>query len=583
MPSQPPPDDPDHTATARSDGRGQFPLAWRHVSRWRSNGGLSSTWLRLRFEHKLTGALVATLLFAILMGVFANWTARRSQELFERSRLANAVLDGYRQLSSLKHELLQSLGHSVVIEPSRQDVEALKIKEVLLIKQLEDVSRDVRKAVLAEISFVANDPGENEKDELERIDALIPLLKALLNDYKEFSALRDQGRIAAARSRLKSLLSNSSNLRIHDLIRDGIEDEFAETEQANARAHALIRNSENLTIVSIAIAIVFGTLTAVLLIGSVRRPLSALREGMIAFANDNLAHRIPVVGRDEFAELARRFNEMAADREVRRTSLLHANERLERAVAERTQALVEANANLETMDAMRRRFLADVSHELRTPLTIIRGESDVALRGSDKSIEEYKNALARVQEQSRLTAALVDDLLFLARREAGEARLQLQPVVIADLAQRTCSDLNTTAAQSRLSIEVHNEARGIVVSADPTRLRQMLVICLDNAIRYSLPDGSIKVSISWTAGSVHIEIADQGIGISPEDLPKVFERFYRGAQANHRYAEGTGLGLPMAKSIAEAHGGTITIESEPNRGTTVRIDLPAFNRLRVVA
>lgn len=553
------------------------------VRHWRPRTSLNSAWLRMRFEQKLTGALVATLLFAVLMAMFANWTARHSHDLFERSRLASEVLDGYRRLASTKYELLQSLGQSIISEPGRQELETFKIDETIYIRQLEDLVGVIRKAILAEIAFVGSDPSENEQEELMRIEPLAHLLDGLIKDYKDFSAVRDQGRLTQARAKLKALLASPNNIRIRLLIRSGIRDEVEETARANVRAHALIHRSEQLTIISVALAVVFGVVMIVLLLAAVRRPLAALREGMIAFSNDNLAHRIPVVGHDEFAELARRFNEMAADREERRTVLVRAKIELENAVSERTQALIEANENLVRLDAMRRRFLADASHELRTPLTIIRGESDVALRGADKSTEEYKSALLRVQEQARHTATLVDDLLFLARREAGEMRLQLQPVQLEDLVEHTSAEFEKIAAQSRILLQTRNDTHGVIVTADPNRLRQLLVICLDNAIRYTLPDGGITITLAASAGEATIAVVDDGIGISKEDLPNVFERFYRGAQANRQYTQGAGLGLSMAKSIAEAHGGTISIESAPNRGTTVTVRLPAVNRLRVVA
>jgi two-component system, OmpR family, sensor kinase len=214
---------------------------------------------------------------------------------------------------------------------------------------------------------------------------------------------------------------------------------------------------------------------------------------------------------------------------------------------------------------------------------VIRGEAEVTLRGGTRPAEEYRTALARIAEQAAHTGRLVDDLLFLARAEEGAPRLQLRAVALDALARQVVAETEGAAASAQLRLRVATEPMDLAVEADPGRMRQVLMILLDNAIRYSEPGGEVEVAVAPTPGGVLVRVTDHGIGIDPDDLPHVFERFFRGGRALERKLEGSGLGLPLAKAVVEAHGGRITVESEPGRGTVVGVVLPAAPRLRVVA
>lgn len=230
-------------------------------------------------------------------------------------------------------------------------------------------------------------------------------------------------------------------------------------------------------------------------------------------------------------------------------------------------------------DDARRRLFADISHELRTPLTVIRGEAEIALRGREKSIEDYQTSLRRIVDQANHTARLVDDLLFVARTDAGEPRLKMQVVAVVELVQQVSSDAQALSASKNISVALDLGIPRVTITADPERLRQALMVVIDNAIRYSRPHEQIAVGIHAHVQGVSVQITDNGIGISPAEIEQVFERYYRGGGAERQHSAGSGLGLPIAKAIIVAHGGEISLDSAPGRGTRATIVLPVSRRL----
>ena len=170
----------------------------------------------------------------------------------------------------------------------------------------------------------------------------------------------------------------------------------------------------------------------------------------------------------------------------------HAN--LETLVEERTEELRQANESLRKIDETRRGFFADISHELRTPLTIIRGEGEIALRGPNKRVADYKRSIERIVEQAKHLSVLVNDLLFIARQGAGAARLNVQPIDLGELLEKVCGDAKVIAHGKKWMSPYVNGAHGIV-RGDPARLRQLFLVLLDNAVRYSKSKGEVKVEI----------------------------------------------------------------------------------------
>lgn len=312
-----------------------------------------------------------------------------------------------------------------------------------------------------------------------------------------------------------------------------------------------------------------------LLLMSFMRPFGALLEGASRLAQGDLGFRISEERADEMGRLSRDFNVMAAQLEASDRALRTEEQNLQRRVADRTAELEKANARLAAQDETRRRFLADVSHELRTPLTVMRGEAEVALRTRANVLSDSaREALAAVVEQGEHMSRLVDDLLFVARREAGEVPLRLAHVTLGTQLTRTVADARQLAPNTVIALSGDTAALAAQVEADPGRLHQLLMVLLDNALRYSPKPGPIRVEATCAGPTVTVSVRDSGIGIPEEDLPHIFDRFVRGSNA---LPGGTGLGLPVAKAIAEAHGGTLDIDSREGAGTCVALTLPVLN------
>jgi heavy metal sensor kinase len=232
------------------------------------------------------------------------------------------------------------------------------------------------------------------------------------------------------------------------------------------------------------------------------------------------------------------------------------------------ELLSRLNRSFEGMRA----FMADASHELRTPLSIIRGEADVAL-SQDRESADYKAALAIIQDEAKRLSRLVDDMLELARADAGQRPLRLEAFYLNDLVDECCRAAQVLAAQKGLSLQAE-PAPDISFRGDEDILRRMLLNLLDNAIKYTPAGGSVMVSLKQESRFIKISVSDTGIGIPAEVAPQVFERFYRISKARSRADGGSGLGLSIAKWAAEAHKGSISVSSRPGQGSTFTVILP---------
>ena len=372
------------------------------------------------------------------------------------------------------------------------------------------------------------------------------------------------------------MLKGGIDQQLNELIEVAVADETAEVLRIDADASKLLTRLERISQIHAALAILTTLALVILLVRGLRAPLAELLRGTGKLAEGDLSHRITVSGRDEFAELGQSFNAMAADLQAHQKALQDAHANLETIVEERTEELRQANESLRKIDETRRAFFADISHELRTPLTVIRGEGEISLRGKNKRIVEYKRSIERIVEQAKHLSVLVNDLLFIARQGAGAARLNLQPIDLGNLVEKVCGDAKVIAYDKAIDIALANGSAGHeMVQGDPARLRQMLMVLLDNAVRYSKSKGAIEVKVGRSNGEVTVSVADRGVGIPPEEIEGVFERFRRGGNASDMNEEGLGLGLPLAKAIVEAHKGRIRMESRVGEGTTVTIALPA--------
>ncbi len=293
-------------------------------------------------------------------------------------------------------------------------------------------------------------------------------------------------------------------------------------------------------------AVVPGTLLltiigGVFLADRLLKPLAGMNATAREIGGTNLSRRLPVANpRDELGQLATTLND-----------LFH---RLERAFKNQ------------------QRFIADASHELRTPLAAMRAETEVALR-RERSDAEYRALLqSNLDEVTRLSR-MAERLLFLTLSDSGQLPLQFQCVALGGVCQRVFEKLGRLAQEKQIQLALR-DLQPCEVQGDPELLEQLLMILVENALKYTPPGGEVALSCGHNRKAAWLEVRDTGIGIAPEHLPHLFERFYRVDKSRSRQQGGTGLGLSIAHSIVAAHQGRIDVQSRQGQGTTFRAFFP---------
>ncbi|MBI3359706.1 MAG: HAMP domain-containing protein [Chloroflexi bacterium] len=283
------------------------------------------------------------------------------------------------------------------------------------------------------------------------------------------------------------------------------------------------------------LALVLGSL----LFRQITSPLRALSRAAAAIAGGDLGRRVEIRSDDEIGRVAHSFNQMVE-------SLAHA-------------------------DIQRRNIIADIAHELRTPLTVIQGNLEALMDGVYDLTPEN---VAAVHRQTVVLSRLVADLRDLALADAGQLRLERQPISLSNVMAEVSEGLEAKAREKGVTLKI--EAPGALppVAADEQRITQVLFNLLSNALRHTPAGGTITTSAEQRDGRVLISVRDTGTGIAPEDLPHVFDRFYRADRSRARATGGSGLGLTIAKQIVEAHEGQIWAQSWLGAGSTFAFSLP---------
>jgi two-component system phosphate regulon sensor histidine kinase PhoR len=228
---------------------------------------------------------------------------------------------------------------------------------------------------------------------------------------------------------------------------------------------------------------------------------------------------------------------------------------------------------LKQLERQREEFVANVSHELRTPLSLIKGYVETLLDGAKDNPEVGDRFLKIIERNANRLDLLIQDLLTISALESGRMKLELQPVELRALVDKVLAFLHAKAENRNVTLA--NELPDLITSADANRLDQVLANLVDNAIKYGKAGGNVVVGGNkLEGGALEIFVRDDGPGIPPEALTRVFERFYRVDKARSRDQGGTGLGLAIVKHIVQAHGGEVRVESELGKGATFFFTLP---------
>jgi signal transduction histidine kinase len=293
------------------------------------------------------------------------------------------------------------------------------------------------------------------------------------------------------------------------------------------------------------LAVVVGLLVS----GWLTQPLQELTEAATEMSSSDLSVRAPVRRGDEIGQLAGQFNRMA--------------ERLEASFS----ALAAERDTL-------RRFIADASHELRTPITALRNFNELLQGAAADDREARQEFLVESERQLERMAWITGNLLNLSRIEGGLVTLDIANHDAGDLIRATASAFRPQAEEKGITLAVALPEAALPVRCDRHRIELALSNLLDNALKFTPPGGRVELGAEPSHGAVRMWVEDSGPGIPPEDLPQVFDRFYRGRGQGEGAAEGSGLGLAIVRGIAEAHGGRVSAASEPGQGSRLTLELP---------
>lgn len=359
-----------------------------------------------------------------------------------------------------------------------------------------------------------------------------------------------------------------------------MEEERMAAQAAQDEVEALRARTMRWGLLGVVAAIVLAVALYQLLARSLLRRVSDVATAASAISRGRSDTRLQVTGHDELSLAMARFNRMAAHLARREARLVADQRHLQETVDARTAELRAANARLSSIDVARRRFFTDVSHELRTPLTVILGEAEVSLRPAAPRPDDMRAALQVIQTRARKLHRRVEDLLRIARSESGQIELERSLFPVAGLVEEVHESMRPVARAAGVALEA-DAPEDLVADGDHDWLRQTLDGLVANAIRHSAPGSRVTIAARQEDGQVVLSVTDEGSGIPPEELPHVFERFWRGAGQTSE-GNGFGIGLALAKWIVDRHGGTIEIESRTGSGeegasgtrVTIRLPLP---------
>lgn len=504
--------------------------------------------------------LLSTFILLIALASAAV-SAHLTRANLKQSQLAQSLLSEHQQLSSISYRLFKQLTDELIFGKNANQAKVRnkqqQIQQSLVrIKQFELAQREA-------LGIEATQGSVEDTDELEA------LIAEIVNEFRAIAQSNDSAPLYE-QQRLQTLLESTIDNQFREAINSAVTRQTRVVSGINASIETLNTSIVWFTICLGIITCPFILLGCFWLFNSLYQPLTVIRTGTDAIASGNYDYRLPETLDDEFTDLVKALNSMITRLAEHEDKADAYRKQLEFEVETRTRALKEANSKLTHIDAKRRQFMADVSHELRTPLTIIRGEAQVTLRQRSATNEIYQETLETVLEQAINLSKLVDDLLLLARAEMHEFTLDLAKTNLKTLLEQQTSTWQKVTKPREFKLEWAVN-RNVHVFIDEGRLLQALTILIENAHKYSHEGQPITLKVSSNNDWVTLSVIDIGDGISSGDLEHVFERFVR----LKRKGDGMGLGLSIAKAIAEAHGGKLEAHSTLGKGSEFMLAIKA--------
>lgn len=522
------------------------------------------------FRLRLALVILFSFSFVLFLGVALYWGSNQVVLYFQRSQSAYDTFDHYERLSLEAYRYFKHRMDRLILDRPITEVGLKQSKN-----RLYDAMDELRTVVINTPSAGSRSGKWLDKSvELESVARFTAFLETSKYQFDEVERIHQEGNHELALQMLSKFSEEEIDGKFQPLIDAVINAERERAAKAKQELEALVAKSHWIAIAVSSLAALFSLTSGVLLLRGVKKPIEALMKGTDEIAAGNLVYRINLDSNDEFSFLAAHFNQMAQEFGLQQQKLREGRALLEKKVAERTFELHQLNEELKRMDIARRELLADISHELRTPITVICGEAEVTLRGHERDADDYKDALQRIVELAMQLGKYVNDLLFLARADTANLQFEWDYLNLTELIASTVEDFHVMAQENSITVSLTTPDEPLWVRGDKQRLRQVLFILGDNACQYSKPGGHIELTLWTDENEVNFSLSDQGIGIPAEDLERIFDRKFRSKNALKSRDDGSGLGLPMARSILKAHGGHISVSSTENSGSQFMVSLP---------
>ena len=511
-------------------------------------------------------SLYASALIALLfgLGLVSLYSLEKGRWWNERIQLAQEAHTLHLRLEANLFRLFKQHGDALLIGDrdhgaSERDLSA----------QIDENLADIRSAIAREIQMVGNE----EFEELETLEEIEDDVRQVNMAIATFTSTGEPIQTEAQIDRLADLLDRKIDVQLTELIEGALAEEVEEVQETLEAAAAFRAWNQRLIYALLSAALALLIIGFVSFNQQIRVPLLRLKDALSHLRQANYSTPVALTGSREFRDLGDVLGDMARGLSEREVTREEQRQKLEETVRARTVELQNLIDRLESGEENRKRLMADISHELRTPLTIIIGEAEVALRNAQGLSDETADALACIRDSAKHTNQIVDDMLTVARQEAGQLRLDRCNVDLRTV-------LRDAADMFPRNIDMQLPPEPALLSVDGVRIRQSILALFQNARRYGGP--RIAATLTRTAAGFRIVVEDDGPGLNAKEKRHAFDRFFRGSNASGQGLEGSGLGLPVVRSIVEAHGGKVTLEDVPSGGLAVQVDLPCAPEIRVV-
>ncbi|MGY6553165.1 MAG: ATP-binding protein [Wenzhouxiangella sp.] len=530
----------------------------------------------MMYRRRLVLSLGAFLLIILIQGLTALWVFDSVNRHIDRARLSQQMLTELLEFRADSKRLKVWLAEYLITD--KRDTGP---RDELFVRMLAQLDRlhgladaRLRQGLQDEWSALTMEKVEN-----------IDLLRGNVESLQRGLQTREIERLQTDAERWQTLVvlfDKFQGTDIAQLVNDSIQLQQSRNAQAEAAARQALRVAFVTLLTSVALGLLLFFALSTRLSRHLKQPLERLLAGTDRIASGDYSQAIPETGSSEFANLARRFNRMAGavqQAEARQRQLQDATEDR---VHERTAQLEEVVSQLQEAEVRQQRFVMEISHELRTPATTILGEAELALRSSAKADPRRQN-LQHIVECCRELSSRIEDLLMLSRGHHSliSVRLRRQSVqaVFAHVAERIARQVShhPVALKVRaLEIEGRIDPDRWTLLVDLEKLDLVCRIVTENALQYRCESQELELLARVGDEQLQIELIDQGLGLQPDEADRLFERHFRGRAARTQRPDGLGIGLPIARSLMQAHDGDIRLESNQPRGARVILSLPCF-------